>query len=83
LTEDDFEVPVSYKGKTLSFTARLISGRYAYKIELAIDEIHVNFERDDEGSWRATLSENDLQKNHSIDRGLLQAISESIEEILR
>ncbi|MBC7391633.1 MAG: hypothetical protein H7329_20725 [Opitutaceae bacterium] len=83
MSEEDFEVPVLYKGKIVNLTARLISGRYAYKIQFDISDMKVDFEKDDEGSWRAMLTENDFQKDHKIDTGMLQAIAESIDDIMK
>ena len=77
---EDFELPVDYKGKEILFTARLLQQGYTYKIELEIAEAKVLFEKDDQGEWRAIV---DPEKDtvEKIDIELLKAVAASLEAI--
>jgi len=79
----EFELPVSYSGKDLSFPAQLFQLGYAFRIQIKVNNILVNYERDDSGEWRALISPEDVEKNKTLDKGLLQAIAERLEEVLK
>jgi hypothetical protein len=81
--DDDFRLPVNYGGKELEFPARLFHYGYIIKLEVEVEGLQVFFERDEERNWRAILSYEDAQANKSIDRELLKAITDSIEEITK
>jgi hypothetical protein len=81
--DEDFQLPVSFKGNELLFTARLLHMGYVNKIEVEVNEVSVMYERDDENQWRALVQPADLEKNKSISVELLQAIAQSIEQILK
>ncbi|MGH1516807.1 hypothetical protein [Chryseobacterium sp. JK1] len=71
---EEFEVPVTYKGKELVFSARLGAFTYGYKIYVDVDGTEVVFERDDEGNLRVLLSEAD--SNPPVEKELIQSIVE-------
>jgi hypothetical protein len=78
---EDFELPVAYKGKELLLIARLLQQGYTYKIEVEVGGIKLMFEKDDEGNWRAlTDPEKDATYNN-IDVELFKAIAVSLEAI--
>ena len=78
--DDEFYIPVTYKGQELNFPAQLIPSGYVYKIQVTVNESPLLYERDDEGEWRALIDVENGQPN--IDIELLKAIAHSIEEIL-
>lgn len=78
---EDFQLPVIYKGKELSYTARLLRLGYIYKIEVEVNDSIVHFERDDEGNWRVLLSEQDVKQGRSVDKELLVQMIASIDQI--
>jgi hypothetical protein len=78
---DDFQLPITYKGKELSYPARLLHFGYVYKFEVEVEATIIQFERDDSGDWRALLSPHDLEQNKTIDKELMQALIESIKQI--
>jgi hypothetical protein len=53
--DEEFEIPVSYDNKELSFHARLRVYGYSFKIEVEIAGIKVMFERDEERNCRALI----------------------------
>jgi len=78
--DEEFYIPVFYKGGEVNFTARLISSGYVYKIEVTVAESPLLYEKDDEGEWRALIDPENVPRH--IDVELLKAISLSIDEIL-
>jgi hypothetical protein len=80
LMDDEFYIPVLYKGGEVNFPARLIPSGYVYKIEVTVADSLLLYEKDDEGAWRALIDPENVPRQ--IDVGLLKAIALSIEEIL-
>jgi hypothetical protein len=81
--DDGFEIPVTYKGKDLSFTARLLTYGYSYKIEVDVNGTKVFFEPDEERNWRALIAYEEIEANKNMSKDLLESIALSIEEIVR
>jgi hypothetical protein len=78
--DEDFELPVFYKGKEEHFTARLVRRGYVYQIEVMVKEQVFAFERDEEGSWRVIM--NSQHHDHkTVDVELIQSMVHSLEEI--
>lgn len=71
---EEFELPVTYKGKDLLFNVRLATFTYGYKFYVEIDDNEVVFERDDEGNLRAIVPE--VTSGTTIEKGLIEAIIE-------
>ncbi|REC46158.1 hypothetical protein [Chryseobacterium pennipullorum] len=69
---EEFEIPVTYKGKELVFNGRLATFTYGYKLYVDIDGIEVVFERDDEGHLRALVPES--SSNPAVDKELIESI---------
>ncbi len=81
LMEDDFELPVTYKGKDHHFTARLLKYGYSYKIEVEVNGTPVRFDRDEERNWRAIIEPDAMDKKSVPEAGLLAAIAEVLEDV--
>lgn len=80
--DEDFQLPVTYKGKEELYTARLLQFGYTYKIEVDVHDTHIHFEKDDSGDWRALLSQQDMEASKHIDRHLIEQILLAIEQAL-
>jgi hypothetical protein len=78
---EEFVVPVVINGKETEFNARLLRLGYVYKIEVDIDDSKLYFERDEDGQWRALLSQEDLERNKTIKKETVQAIIDCIDQI--
>ncbi len=78
---DQFEIPVTYKGNNLLFTGMLISTGFTYKIQVNINDLIVNYERDDENNFRAILQQSDLANADKIDKSLVKEIGESLQQL--
>ena len=78
---DTFDLPVLYKGEELLFPAQLRQLGYVQRFEVHVGDDLVYFERDEEGSYRA-LIDPEKQPAH-FEQGLLQAIADGIEKVLK
>lgn len=78
---DDFDIPLTYKGKEFAFTACLITTGYGYKIVVDVLGKKVSYERDDENKFRAVLSHADMDKHENMDKALIKELAERLEEI--
>lgn len=81
--DEGFELPVLYKNKEIHLPATLLAYGYTYKLQIAINETLVLFERDEEGEWRALVAPDDAAANKNIEPELLQAIVVAIETVLQ
>ena len=80
--DNSFELPVFYNGKELSFSGSLITYGYSYKIAMDVFDTPINFEPDEEGSYRALINPDEIKDNPTITKALLQAIAETLQEAL-
>jgi hypothetical protein len=81
--DNSFELPILYNGKELSFSGSLITYGYSYKIAMDIFDTPVNFEPDEEGSYRALINPEEIKDNPAITKALLQTIAEALQEALQ
>lgn len=75
--EHFFDLPVNYKGQTLSLRARLVTFGYSYKFYILVDKSELEVERDDEMQFRV-LSYDTAAK---VDPVLMAAIVSSLEKL--
>lgn len=67
----------------MQFNARLQLAGYIYKIEVDVNNTPVFFEKDEEGEWRALVTEQHLDKNKTVSKEVLQAIADYIDFITK
>jgi hypothetical protein len=79
---ESFELPVTYKGEEILFPAELWATGFSYKIKITIEGMDIFFEPDEEKNYRATITDADRDKASRIKKDLLQAISETLKELL-
>ena len=77
-----FELPVVVDGKEILFPAELFATGFSYKIKVMVNGIGVFFEPDEEKNYRATIDHADRDKAEQLNKSLLQAISETLHELL-
>ena len=80
--EDDFILHVTFNGKEMELPARLRAYGYSFKIEVDINDMKVQFERDEERNWRALISYEEVQANKKLNGELLKAIVGTLESVL-
>jgi hypothetical protein len=78
---ETFTLTVNYKNTDRNYEAELRAYGYNYKIAIMIDDAEILFERDEEGSFRAVLSQVDIKKIPN--RQLIQLIAEELERLFR
>ena len=76
--EEQLSLPVTYKGKELSFPLKIVPQGYVYRFVVKIDDMEVIYEKNDEGEYRAIISKPDEHQGKLPERELLEAISEVI-----
>lgn len=77
--EEQFSLPVQYKGQDLHYDGRLVTYGYSYRIYIDVDGQEISFEPDEERNLRAV---GDTQKA-SLSIELVRAVAESLEKHLR
>ena len=81
--EEQFDIPVVYKGEELLFKGELLAFLYSYKIQVGVNGNFVLFEPDDERNLRAMINPENFNEGNKIDVELLKCIGKAIEEILK
>jgi hypothetical protein len=69
-----FIIPVIYEGEETDFEASFQPYGYTYRIAVDLFGTTVLFEPDEEGSYRAVMSPDEIIISNAINRELLQAI---------
>lgn len=76
-----FDLPVWYNSKEIMLPAELQPFGYTHRIIVYIEDIPFSFEPDEERNYRATIS-NELKNTASkIDKELLQAVAETLQDL--
>jgi hypothetical protein len=76
---EEFIIPVSFKGEELAFKARLLNFGYIHKIQVEVNGVDVLFEPDEERNYRVVVDPVYLEGNNMVDVELLKAIACTIE----
>lgn len=79
--QEPFDVPVSYKGEEILFPAELQPTGYTYRFLVNVYGVSVIFEPDEERAFRAVVEPEKLNKRITME--LLQAIAETLHEVLK
>ncbi len=78
---DEFDLPVTFKGMEEVFKVQLHITGYTYRLVVDVHGQSINFERDEEGNFRALLDYNDVENSGNVDLGLVKAIGVAIANI--
>lgn len=81
--DEQFELPVEFKGQQLMLKASLQVIGYAHKFNVEVNGQNIMFEPDEERNYRAVIPYNDINNKIFIDKELVKVIAASIEEIVR
>jgi len=82
--QEEFSLSVMYKGKHTEYPARLVQQGYSYKIVVSVDDVEVYFEPDEERNFRIVAADGQDEKRlEKLDRELLGALNEKLEEMLK
>ena len=81
--DEEFELPVEYKGHQYLFKSTLLVFGFTHKFRVDVNGQLILFEPDEERNYRAVIDYTDIDKNKNIDVALLKEIAEVIEEIVK
>jgi hypothetical protein len=81
--EEQFELPVEYKGEQLMLNASLIVTGYTHKFCVDVYGQNIVFEPDEERNYRAVIPYDDIDNKRNIDKALLKTIVAAIEAIVK
>ena len=76
-----FVIPVIFEGEETDFNASFEPYGYTYRIAVDIFGTKVLFEPDEEGSYRALISPDEIIISNAINRDLLSAIIAILETV--
>lgn len=80
--DEFFMLPVTYKGEELEFEAKLLLQGYIHRFEVIVNDIPVQFEPDEEGSYRALLNAQQMEDhNKKLSHELLQSVAQRLEAL--
>ena len=79
--QETFDLPVWYNGKEIMLPAELQSWGYSHRITVYIENFPFIFETDEEKNYRAVVSKEDRKKAEKIDKQLLLAIVETLQDL--
>lgn len=82
LMHESFDLPVWYNGKELMLPAELQPWGYTHRITVHIENFPFIFEPDEERNYRAVVSIEDQKKAEKIDTYLLQAVADTLQDLL-
>ncbi len=78
---DELTLPLIYNGEEMELPLKMYAYGYTFRVEVLVGDTAVIFEPDEEGSYRALVSLEQLEKNKTVSKGLLQAIAEALEKL--
>jgi hypothetical protein len=81
--DEPFEIPLTYKGKEYSIDAQLRQVGYIHRFIVVVEGVELWIERDEEGAFRAIVPPETPEKEAGkLDKGMVEAIIETIEKLL-
>ena len=78
--DQQFELPVEYKGKHLTLNASLLVTGYTHKFTVDVNGQMIIFEPDEERNYRAVIPYDYIGKKKDMDIELLKSIAAAIEQ---
>jgi hypothetical protein len=78
---DELVLPLTYGGEDMELPLKMYAYGYTFRAEVMVEYMAVIFEPDEEGNYRALVNLDQLEKDKTLNRGLLQAIAEALEKI--
>jgi hypothetical protein len=78
--EDTFGVEVEHGGRKYTFEGRLATVGFTHRFYVLINGLEVTWEPDEERNYRAMLSAADQHKATALDRELIKAVGDKIQE---
>jgi hypothetical protein len=79
---DPILITVPYKGEEKEIEVELRQVGYTHRFIALLDGVEVYFEPDEERQYRAIIPPEQAEGAHKIDPALLQAIAQTLHEVL-
>jgi hypothetical protein len=79
--EEEFELPVKYKGEEQMLNAKLIVTGYTHKFSVDIKGQIIVFEPDEERNYRKVIDYENLNTSATMHKELLRRISELLRQL--
>jgi hypothetical protein len=81
MAEHVLQIPVQWNGKEYEFTAQVQQWQYGWRFVFDIEGVRVNFEKDDNGEWRAVINYDDATGGKTVDKELVEKLGKVIREV--
>lgn len=79
---EDLKLPVTYKGIEHEYPLRVAAGGYVPRFIVEVEGVEVVIERDDAGELRAVVYNPDEVKEKLPERGLFEAITSVVAQLI-
>ncbi len=79
--EEEFELPLVYKGEKLLLNASLLVTGYTHKFMVEVDGQTIVFEPDEERNYRKVIDYENLNASATMHKELLRRISELLRQL--
>ena len=83
MEDDQFELPVFYKGNYRMFKASLLVTGYTHKFSVEVDEQIIVFEPDEQREYRAVIPYDEIANQKNVDVELLKSIAAAIVQLVK
>jgi hypothetical protein len=81
--DEDFELPVEYKGQQLMLKTSLQVTGYTHRFVVEVRGQKVIFEPDEERNYRAIIPYEDISTRKDVDFELLKSIAAAIQQLVK
>lgn len=80
---EPFILELTFQNKIYELQAGFQRYGYIHRVAVIIDDLTIMFEPDEEGSYRALVSPEQMNQHKTVNMGLLQAIAQKLETLAR
>jgi len=81
--DEQFELPVQYKGQEFMLKASLSVIGYTHKFSVEVDGQVIQFEPDEERVYRAIIPFDEIDNQKHFDVELLKTVAAAIEQLVK
>jgi hypothetical protein len=78
---DELVLPLTYKGKEIELPVKIYPYGYIHRVEIAIEDTVIIFEPDEEGSYRALVTPEQMENSKMLSADLLMIIAGALEKL--
>ena len=79
--DESFEIPFNFQGEEMQVPAEFQPFGYTYRIKITLQGMTLFFEPDEEKNYRAVLIPGGQENSKNLPNGLLETISEKLQEL--